>query len=376
MGTNWFDQLILFGALQGFVLVCVIWKKRAENKIVLDFLGALVFLTSVILIGRLFFLTTYLNKFWFVYTYADIIIFLFGPIIYFFTTSLLGKELPRWSRLKWHFLPALIHLLIFNTILSLAALELITGLKQLHYILIYSFLEISAIISLGIYLWKSINVYHQFELEHYNNQSSPLLTSFLKPFLYFLSVLTILWCSAFLLKYIDLGPGDEGVVYYGFWTLTAVSTYFLSYKILLNPEVLSIQTLTTGQHSVEYQKPLETNSETLLLKSKLKELLDHTDIYQNPKLSLDDLAQAMAINRHELSKIINQGFGKNFFDLINSYRIQAFVKYYQEEPNSTFLEIAYQVGFNSKSAFNRAFRKEKGSSPSQYFKTRPSLQQQ
>ena len=176
------------------------------------------------------------------------------------------------------------------------------------------------------------------------------------------------------LKFVDVIPGDDGIFYYGFWTLIAISTYLISYKILLNPEILNIQKQKTERSSNGIQKP-EANKEVVLQsKKQLEQFLENTKIYQNPKLSLEDLAQAMQSNRHELSKIINQGFGKNFFDLINSYRIKEFIKYYEKGDNLTFLEVAYQVGFNSKSAFNRAFRKETGSSPSEYFKNQPKLQ--
>ena len=58
------------------------------------------------------------------------------------------------------------------------------------------------------------------------------------------------------------------------------------------------------------------------------------------------------------------------FDFINGYRIREFIALRQDKRNNhlNILELAYQSGFNSKSAFNRAFRKEMGQSPSMYLK--------
>jgi AraC-like DNA-binding protein len=72
---------------------------------------------------------------------------------------------------------------------------------------------------------------------------------------------------------------------------------------------------------------------------------------------------------HVLSRVINDGFGKNFFDFINTYRIEEF-KRRADDPhykNFTLLGIAYEVGFNSKSAFNRSFKKITGQTPREHF---------
>ncbi|MEJ7667038.1 MAG: helix-turn-helix domain-containing protein [Hymenobacter sp.] len=72
---------------------------------------------------------------------------------------------------------------------------------------------------------------------------------------------------------------------------------------------------------------------------------------------------------HVLSKVINEGFGQNFFDFINSYRIAEF-KQVMAAPQArqyTLLALALEVGFNSKTAFNRAFKKQTDQAPREYF---------
>lgn len=70
-----------------------------------------------------------------------------------------------------------------------------------------------------------------------------------------------------------------------------------------------------------------------------------------------------------LSRVINDGFEHNFFDFINYYRVAEF-KQRMADPrhrNATLLSIAFEVGFNSKTAFNRAFKKITDQTPRTYF---------
>ena len=64
-------------------------------------------------------------------------------------------------------------------------------------------------------------------------------------------------------------------------------------------------------------------------------------------------------------------FGKSFFDFINAFRIREAQQVFRESGDDklTILEVMYQVGFNSKSSFNTAFKKETGQTPSEFRKT-------
>lgn len=90
--------------------------------------------------------------------------------------------------------------------------------------------------------------------------------------------------------------------------------------------------------------------------------------YLNPTITLAELAEEMKIHPHYLSQIINEIFKQNFFDFINQYRVED-VKLKMLDPEYdkfSLLGIAFECGFNSKSAFNRIFKKVTGTTPSQY----------
>lgn len=100
----------------------------------------------------------------------------------------------------------------------------------------------------------------------------------------------------------------------------------------------------------------------------LETALRTEQIFLNSRLSLKGLALRVGVSPHQLSEILNDHYGKSFFDFINHYRIEEARKILTRDPSSTALAAGLQVGFNSNSAFYRAFKKETNISPAQFRK--------
>ena len=106
-------------------------------------------------------------------------------------------------------------------------------------------------------------------------------------------------------------------------------------------------------------------------KEKLIDYLEREKPYTDPDLKLQNLADYLRIPPYQLSQIINTELQQNFYDLINSLRI-AEAKHRLMDPakqHITIIAIAYDVGFNSKSTFNTAFKKYTKMTPSQFKKS-------
>lgn len=102
----------------------------------------------------------------------------------------------------------------------------------------------------------------------------------------------------------------------------------------------------------------------------LNDILKIDKLYTNPQLNLDTLAAALNISKYHLSQLINQELGKNFYELINDYRVEA-AKKLMKDPNYNHLTLSslgLEVGFNSKASFYRAFKRKTGSTPAAYKK--------
>lgn len=106
---------------------------------------------------------------------------------------------------------------------------------------------------------------------------------------------------------------------------------------------------------------------------KINAVMQSGKCYEDPELSLPQLAAMLQLSVPVLSRIINKGSGVNFNDFINGYRVRAVIALLTEgrHRRSTILGLAYDCGFNSKTTFNRAFKKQTGLSPKDFIASLP-----
>ncbi|MFG6158811.1 helix-turn-helix domain-containing protein [Halomonas sp. 1390] len=89
--------------------------------------------------------------------------------------------------------------------------------------------------------------------------------------------------------------------------------------------------------------------------------------YLDANLSVAQLARQLGVPARELSRTINRGLEKSFFEFVSDYRIaEARRRLQVDDPGTTILQVMYDSGFNSKSVFNTAFKKATGMTPSAY----------
>ena len=99
----------------------------------------------------------------------------------------------------------------------------------------------------------------------------------------------------------------------------------------------------------------------------LDKLVREEELWREMRLSLADLARHSGLSARDVSRAVNAGAGMSFSRYINNIRIEAVERLMAVPGNSrrTIIELAYEVGFNSKSAFNRIYREQTGRTPSQ-----------
>ena len=118
----------------------------------------------------------------------------------------------------------------------------------------------------------------------------------------------------------------------------------------------------------EYRKSGLKAEEAPELHQQLLRLMQTKKPYLEPKLSLAQLAERLGVLPNHLSQIINQYEAKNFYDFVNSYRVEEFIDLAKKDTDKSFnlLGLAFEAGFNSKSSFNQVFKKFKGKTPSEF----------
>ena len=101
---------------------------------------------------------------------------------------------------------------------------------------------------------------------------------------------------------------------------------------------------------------------------RLDRVMQEERYFREPDITLDLLAQKIGTTPKKLSQIINEDYRQNFFDFINTLRIEEAKRLMRDrtDPKTTVLEIMFACGFNSKSSFNALFKKKTGVTPSAY----------
>jgi AraC-like DNA-binding protein len=115
-----------------------------------------------------------------------------------------------------------------------------------------------------------------------------------------------------------------------------------------------------------YKRSMLRGIETEAVLERIKELMELETLYLDEALSLRTLSEALSITPHQLSEILNTRLHTGFRALINTYRINAAKKMIMEDEPVRMINVAYRCGFNSKNAFNLAFQKQEGMSPTEF----------
>lgn len=98
---------------------------------------------------------------------------------------------------------------------------------------------------------------------------------------------------------------------------------------------------------------------------------ENQKIYRNPDITLSTLSELINEKPYLISKTLNKKFNKNFYEIINEYRINDAILLLKnfDAKQDKIDNIAFEVGFNSRATFYRAFKKITGKSPSEFVST-------
>lgn len=136
--------------------------------------------------------------------------------------------------------------------------------------------------------------------------------------------------------------------------------------------------LQNPQHEAVITQEIDTTTEAteqlapelrLQILAQLQALMQDQKPYLHNDLSLTRLADMLETSPRYLSEVINRSAHKNFFEFVNGYRVEEAKNCLSASPDSRILDIAFNCGFNTKSVFNDAFKRQTGMSPTTYRKS-------
>jgi len=283
-----------------------------------------------------------------------------GPFLYLYTRALTNHNVsPRAMIL--HFLPAFTLLLWMIPFILLSSAE-----KQLVYdnrgagFEVFNAVKYWTIIASGITyvaLTYLLLRKHRRSIANEFSNTDKINLAWLQYLLYGIGAIWL--CVLFL---------NETAVYTAAVLFVAFIGYFGIRQVGIFHSAESKPSEPEDSEKRKYQKSGLTAEVSERLHYALADLMNRDKVFRESELSLNDLASRLHAPANYLSQVINEREGKTFYDYINTLRIEEF-KRLAATPDSrkyTLLGLAQECGFNSKSSFNRYFKKVTGTSPSQF----------
>ncbi|MDC7221158.1 MAG: helix-turn-helix domain-containing protein [Spirochaetales bacterium] len=303
--------------------------------------------------------------------------FLLGPFLYYYQVSVGGKRVGK--RGLWHLLP----FLIWNgvTLWGTNRARFTPELKRFYGIttlLSFAFYSIFILIKLRRHkkaLGESLS-YRDFFLE------LVWLEYIMKALL---GITLFLWLAIPLNRHFNRtegfplipGAGEADTVQLVHALALLVFVFFFSLFALKQNRISQVQ----WEDKKENEPPesgerkekaggASLNEEDQSAFEKIETHMKESALYLKSELNLPLLAEALDMNRNEVSRLINRATGGNFFHFVNGFRAREFRTALEENrfPDYTLLSIGLECGFNSKSTFNEAVKREWGKTPSQLYK--------
>lgn len=306
-------------------------------------------------------------------------VFLKLPLLYLYIISVIYSDFKFQKKHLWHIAPFLINILLFVPRFYLVDFEskneFLEHTKndvleiQISYILIH--------MQIGVYLFlsfKQINRYKKLLLENFSN-ANLFNYKWLFQFVLLFGIESVIASLKNLFLFLELELAFN-ITYYITAIAALIFMCWIVIKALQNPELfrgiksdlrlvknIVIENVQFGNSNISKQNDIE---EIVSLKNHMLE----NKPYLNANLTVEELANQMGIPSKELSVLINHNLNQHFFDFINGYRIREAMGILKDitRKELTVLEILYEVGFNSKSSFNTAFKKYTNLTPTQYRK--------
>ena len=299
---------------------------------------------------------------------------LHGPLLFLYTLTLTSTQIYK-PKLLLHFLPFAIGIISIIPFLLLSPEEkiLVYQNKGEGFETLTTVIFIGIILSGIIYTILTLRALANYKKRIKNNFSSIEKIN-LKWLFWLVYGLSFIWLLVFFAAdEIVFSSVVLFVVFIGYYGIKQVGVFTnqnaFGFSSSIQSNESSLLSVTKAEIS-KNEKSAFTESQLKAIHYELVQLMKQKKLFLTPELTLTMVAEELEIHPNILSQVINTVEQKNFFDYVNTLRIEEFkeriAKYdYQKY---TLLSLAYECGFNSKTSFNRNFKNLMGKSPSEYLR--------
>ncbi len=359
--------LLAFGVFQGIFLMIILLSYRRNATVYL--LSALLFVIVLNLLNYLWLSSFLFLEFPHLVHIAIPLLFLQGPIYYWYIKSLSGQFSGK--RIIWHFVPfalAIIATVPFYGLSSsdkISALEVFLNKEAMPLPLdLFIFMAVQIVHSF-IYIFKANSLlkkrYQQVESNSIKNKGV-WLNRFGQLFLGY-------WAIDFMaLVWFGFRGTVYQEVYYIIMLANTVLVNMLVFFAIRNNKVFN--QILLNNWSDRYKNSQLSEADSKLHLQRIIEFMEKERAYLDAELSLPKLAKHLNMPSHQISQVLNLELEKSFYEFLNEYRFKE-AKHRLLQPENkhlTILAIAFDSGFNNKNTFNKVFKKHEGLTPSQFIR--------
>jgi len=371
--TNYFGTtLSLLVAFQLLFVAVFLFSFKRGNKRNNWILGLIFLLFSISMVDLTIMVSGIEIKMKALHLIDDGFLFLYGPLLLLYSKGVLFKDFKLKKIHLLHFLPFIFfQSTLLVDILSLNQAEQAEVARQIEAAEFpqWMFMIIGLIyVYIFIYLWFSYRAVLNYRAIIKDKFSSTHQISF-NWLTFIIQSFTVITIIAMVNNVIPVF--GNAYIQYGTLIALLIFIFFFVNKVLM--KALNQPEIFSGINLKEKEKYLGSNlnsDEMDHYKVKLIHQLGEKKLYLNPELTLKDLADNIQTTPKVLSQVINQRFNQKFYDLINSYRCEEVKRILSESDDKTTIsEAMYHSGFNSKSSFNKEFKKLTGQTPSGFKKS-------
>ncbi|TDE28718.1 MULTISPECIES: helix-turn-helix domain-containing protein [Flavobacterium] len=306
----------------------------------------------------------------------NIFAFLQIPVFYLYILSVCYSDFKLKPKYILHLLPFLIaNVILLPRFYTVDVASKINFIKNYQSMIELQFNHILIHIQVVIYIIAVFMVLRKAKKLYLENYAGTSINSYNWLF-QFTVVLTILYLIALvknIFKFSDY-PYISEWIKIGLLSFQLLIICWYLFKALNNPGLFrnidsKLKLVSDIISEEKNDAPLAVNekqyNEELL---KLQQYMIEEKPFLNPSVTIQDISNAIEIPVRDLSLLINHKLEQHFYDFVNTYRVEDAMDILKDATKSkvTILEILYDVGFNSKSSFNTAFKKHTGNTPTAY----------